>query len=65
MFIQNFKILGEVALEKSLTKDFIGEKVIWTNKGNDKYEDTDSFLHDTSDRTQCCSKIRSPRCSSS
>ena len=53
MFIQNFKILGEVGLEKSLTKDFIGEKEKWTNKGNDKHEDADSFLHDTSDHTQC------------
>ena len=26
MFVQNFKILGAVVLEKSLTKDFIGEK---------------------------------------
>ena len=29
MFILNFKILGEVALEQSLTKYFIGEKEKW------------------------------------
>ena len=52
MFIRNFKILSEVALAKSLTKYFIGEKEKWTNKGNDKHEDADSFLHKTGDCTQ-------------
>ena len=42
MFIQNFKILCTVVPEKRLTKNFIGEKEKWTNKGNDKHEDADS-----------------------
>ena len=57
MLIQNFKIIGEVALEISLMKYFIGEKEKWTNTGNDKYENADSFLHDTSGRTQCLYQI--------
>ena len=32
---------------------FYWRKEKWTNKGNDKHEDADSFLHDTSDHTQC------------
>ena len=50
MFIQNFKILGEVALEKSFNEIFYWRKKKWTNIGNDKPEDADSFSHDTSDR---------------
>ena len=42
MFIR-IEILGEVTLEKSLTKYLIGEKEKCTNKGNDKYEYADSF----------------------
>ena len=57
MFIQNFKILGEVALEKSLTQYFIGEKEKWTNKGKDKYEDANSFLHGTCCHTECLYQI--------
>ena len=66
MFIQNFKILCEVAFEKSLMNYFIGEKEKRTNKENDKYEDADSFLHNRlyvvvlNVRT----KVRNPRCSS-
>ena len=37
-----------------MIKNFIGKK--WTNKGNDKHEDADSLLHDTS-HTQCLYKI--------
>ena len=51
--LQNFKILGEVALEISLKKYFIEDKEEWTNKKNGKIEKADSFLHDTGDRTQC------------
>ena len=32
MFIPNFKTLGEVALEKSVTKYFLREKEKWTKK---------------------------------
>ena len=47
MFIRIFKILGIVVPEKSLTKNFIGEKEKYTNKGNDKHEDAASVLHNT------------------
>ena len=40
MFIRNFKILGQVALEISLMKYLIGEKKR-TTEGNDKHEDAD------------------------
>ena len=30
-----------------MTKSFIGEKEKWTNKGNDKQEEADSLLHNT------------------
>ena len=36
MFVPNFKILGTVVPEKSLTKNKIGKKEKWTNKGTDK-----------------------------
>ena len=53
MFVQNFKILGAVVLEKSLTKHFIREKEKQINKGNDKHEDADPLLKYTSSHTQC------------
>ena len=31
----------------------IGETEKWTNKGNDKHEDADSVLHNTSSRIRC------------
>ena len=34
-----------------MTKTFTGEKENWTNKENDKHQDADSLLHNTS-RTQ-------------
>ena len=50
------KILDEVVPEKFLTKNVIGGKEKWTNKGNDKHEDADS-VHDTSSHTQCLYQI--------
>ena len=55
MFVQNF--LDAVVPKKSLTKNFIGEKEKWTNKGNDKHENADSVLHNTSSHTQCLYQI--------
>ena len=52
MFVPNFKILGAVVPEKSLTKICIEEKEKWINKGNDKHKEADSVLHHTSSRTQ-------------
>ena len=52
MFVQNLKVLGVVVPEKSVTKYFIGEKEKWANEGNDKHEDADSLLHNTSSHTQ-------------
>ena len=60
-----FQILGAVVPEKSLTKNFIGEKEKWTNKGNDKHEDADSVLHNTTSHIQCLYQISNHRCSSS
>ena len=57
MFVQNFQILGAVVSEKSLTKYFIGEKEKRTNKGNDKHEDADSVLQNTTNSTQCLYQI--------
>ena len=36
---------------------FIVEKEKWPNKGNDKHEDADPFLHDTSGCPQCMYRI--------
>ena len=38
--------LALLGSEQSVMKNFIGEKVKMTNKGNDKHEDADSLLHD-------------------
>ena len=45
--VPNFKILGQVVPEKSLTENFIREKEKWTNKGTDKQYVADSLLHST------------------
>ena len=37
-------------------KKLLEKKKKWTNKGNDKHEDADFLLHDTS-HTQCLYKI--------
>ena len=42
MLLSKFQILRAVVPEKSLTKNFIGEKEKWTNKGTDKHEDADT-----------------------
>ena len=36
---------------RNLTKNFIGEKEKWINKGNYKHEDADSVLHNTTSHT--------------
>ena len=38
--------------EKSVTENFIGEKEKWTNKGNGKYQEADSLLHNATSHTQ-------------
>ena len=50
--IQNLKTLALIEAEKSVTEIFIGEKEKWTNKGNDKQEEADSLLHNTTSYTQ-------------
>ena len=35
-----------------MTEIFIGEREKWTNKGNDKQQETDSLLHNTTSHTQ-------------
>ena len=48
----NLKTLALIEAVKSVTEIFIGEKEKWTNKGNDKQEDVDSLLHNTTRHTQ-------------
>ena len=50
--IQNLKTLALIEAEKSVTEIFIGEKEKWTNKGNDKQEEADSLLYNTTSYTQ-------------
>ena len=50
--IQNLKTLALIEAEKSVTEIFIGEEEKWTNKGNDKQEEADSLLHNTTRYTQ-------------
>ena len=56
MFVLNFKILVAVDAEKSLIKNFIGEKEKWTNEGN-KNEHADFLLHNITSHTQCLYQI--------
>ena len=51
MFVQNFKILGQVVAEKYLTKNIFGKKEKWTNKGTDKPYVADSLIHSTTCHT--------------
>ena len=57
MFVPNFKILGQVVAEKSLTKNIFGKKEKWTNKGTDKPYVADSLIHGTTCYTQCLYQI--------
>ena len=50
--IQNLKTLALIGAEISVTVFFIGEREKWTNKGNDKQEEADSLLHNTTSHTQ-------------
>ena len=45
------KVLAQTAGEKSVT--FMRKKTKWTNKWNDKHEDADSLLHNTTSLFQC------------
>ena len=56
-FEPNFKILAKVVPKKSLTEILLERKKKWTNKENDKQEEADSLLHDTTSHTQCLYKI--------
>ena len=42
-FVPNFKILGQIVHEKSLSVNFVREKEKWTNKGTDKQYMADSL----------------------
>ena len=52
---KNLKTLALIAGEKSVM-DFY-EKDKWANKENDKHEDADSLLHNTTSHTQCLYQI--------
>ena len=57
--------LSFIEAEKFVTEIFIGEKEKWTNNGNDKQEEADSLLHNTTSYTQHLYLISNPRFSSS
>ena len=42
--IPNLKTLAFIGAKKSVTENVIGEKEKWTNKGNDRQEETDSLF---------------------
>ena len=66
MFVPNFKILGAVVSEKSLPKTFIRGKEKWMHTGNDKHDDADCVLHNTTSHiANVCTKFQNLRCSSS
>ena len=44
--------LSLIGAEKSVTEKLIGDKEKWTNTGNDKQQEADSFLHNTTSHTQ-------------
>ena len=48
-----------------MTEIFIGEKEKWTNKGNDKQEEAESFYTIQQVIPNICTKFQNPRCSSS
>ena len=48
-----------------MTKIFMREKEKWSNKGDDKHENAEYLLHNTSSHTNDCTKFQNPRCSSS
>ena len=50
--IQIFKTLAVIGAENSVMKSFIEEKEKWPNKGNDKQQNADSLLHNTTSHTQ-------------
>ena len=56
-FVPNFKILGQVVPEKSLTEKFVREKEKWANKGTDKQYVADSLLHSTTCHYQALYQI--------
>ena len=51
-YIQNLKTLALIEAEKSVTEIIFGEKEKWTNNGNDKQEEADDLLHNTTSYTQ-------------
>ena len=53
MFVPNFKNLGQVVAEKSLTKNIFGKKEKWTNKGTVKPYVADPLIHSITCHTEC------------
>ena len=52
MCIQNLKTLALIEAKKFVTENLLGEKEKWINKGNDKQQNADSLLHNTTSHTQ-------------
>ena len=55
--IQTLKKLAYIGAERSVTEISIIEKEKWINKGTDKRDMADSFLHNTTYHTQCLYQI--------
>ena len=47
IYLATLKVYTKFEAKKSVTEIFIGEKEKWTNNGNDKQEEADSLLHNT------------------
>ena len=52
MCIQNLKTPALIEAKKFVTENLLGDKEKWTNNGNDKQEEADSLLHNTTSHTQ-------------
>ena len=52
MCIQSLKTLALIEAKQFVTENLLGEKEKRTNKGNDKHEEADSLLHNTTSHSQ-------------
>ena len=57
MCIQNLKTPALTEDEKFVAENLLGEKEKWTNKGNDKQQQADSLLHNTTSHAQHLDQI--------
>ena len=60
-----FEDFGSHRSREICDRNFIGEKEKWINNGNDKQEEANFLLHNTTRYTNICTKFQNPRFSSS